>query len=861
MGKNMKKRFLGLLISCCFASVLVAAPVYRMGSYNIRGKNDSDTGDKSWDVRNVYVVKNIVDHDFDVIGLQENSTDMLPDLEELLGDAYANHSWGAGSASDNRSGTHTTVVYKADKFTLLDKGQFFLAEDPTAPGLPFDTAVRRITVWVKLQNKETGEIFFYFSTHLDHKGEFARAETARLNVRKMQEIAGDYPAFIVGDFNAYYDEKAMYNTFNAYFNDSRKTTQSAPVGPGATFGPWDPTLSGGEPIDYVFCNRVNVLSYETITEDFGRGVTPSDHLPILITCTLQEGAESGKWYVSASASGAGDGSKEAPFASLQEALDAASKQDTIYMTAGTFYPVEAGSLTGRQATMNVSTGVYIRGGYNADFSAVTGKTVLSGDLGHNDVIDETGRIVSGTEENACHVVTVADSCFLDLGNVEISGGYADLSGSNSGGAIYSEGIDLVLRDVCLTDNYASGYGGAVYTRGNLTAERTIFARNRSGLQGGAFYLMSPGWRTDIDHSYFEQNRSVQGSAGYSDGVVLSRVRGNTFAGNVSNRNGVYTQTGSSIYMNSVFVNNTFVNNRLTATSSALADKSNGGAAIYFNAASGVLNLVNNTITGNTDSCYTASGTPSANFKGSALHVLAGKVKLVNNIIAGNFSSAETAGEIYLAESAKLLTSTYNLYGAADRMNITAKTNDMVSLSYERSVQDLQGTLNSEIVDGKLVPRLTDNGGFAPTVQVKSVACGNNNLNVLKAAALREATFYIDIDGNGKYTDQLTVDGRGVERRSGDSMIGAYEYTGESGVETTVSSGGIDLYVSGHHLYMKADTPVVRYAIYDSTGCRQAGGEAVSGEPIDISSLPVGVYVVNADDLSGRVKNVKILKTE
>lgn len=861
MGKNMKKRFLGLLISCCFASVLVAAPVYRMGSYNIRGKNDSDTGDKSWDVRNVYVVKNIVDHDFDVIGLQENSTDMLPDLEELLGDAYANHSWGAGSASDNRSGTHTTVVYKADKFTLLDKGQFFLAEDPTAPGLPFDTAVRRITVWVKLQNKETGEIFFYFSTHLDHKGEFARAETARLNVRKMQEIAGDYPAFIVGDFNAYYDEKAMYNTFNAYFNDSRKTTQSAPVGPGATFGPWNPTLSGGEPIDYVFCNRVNVLSYETITEDFGRGVTPSDHLPILITCTLQEGAESGKWYVSASASGAGDGSKEAPFASLQEALDAASKQDTIYMTAGTFYPVEAGSLTGRQATMNVSTGVYIRGGYNADFSAVTGKTVLSGDLGHNDVIDETGRIVSGTEENACHVVTVADSCFLDLGNVEISGGYADLSGSNSGGAIYSEGIDLVLRDVCLTDNYASGYGGAVYTRGNLTAERTTFARNRSGLQGGAFYLMSPGWRTDIDHSYFEQNRSVQGSAGYSDGVVLSRVRGNTFAGNVSNRNGVYTQTGSSIYMNSVFVNNTFVNNRLTATSSALADKSNGGAAIYFNAASGALNLVNNTITGNTDSCYTASGTPSANFKGSALHVLAGKVKLVNNIIAGNFSSAETAGEIYLAESAKLLTSTYNLYGAADRMNITAKTNDMVSLSYERSVQDLQGTLNSEIVDGKLVPRLTDNGGFAPTVQVKSVACGNNNLNVLKAAALREAIFYIDIDGNGKYTDQLTVDGRGVERRSGDSMIGAYEYTGESGVETTVSSGGIDLYVSGHHLYMKADTPVVRYAIYDSTGCRQAGGEAVSGEPVDISSLPVGVYVVNADDLSGRVKNVKILKTE
>lgn len=857
----MKRKILGLLISCCFVSMLVASPVYRMGSYNIRGENDSDTGDKSWAVRNVYVVKNIVDHDYDVIGLQENSIDMLPDLETLLGDAYANHSWGAGSASDNRSGTHTTIVYKADKFTLLDKGQFFLAEDPDAPGLPFDTAVRRITVWVKLQNKETGEIFFYFSTHLDHKGVLARAETARLNVRKMQEIAGDYPAFIVGDFNAYYDEKTMYNTFNAYFNDSRKTTQTAPVGPGATFGPWDPTLSGGEPIDYVFCNRVNVLSYETITEDFGRGVTPSDHLPILITCTFQEGSEAGKWYVSASVSGTGDGSKESPFASLQEALDAASKQDTIYMTEGTFYPVESGQYTGRQATMHVSTGVYIRGGYNADFSAVTGKTLLSGDLGRNDVTDETGRIVSGTEENTCHVITVADSCFLDLADMEISGGYADLSGSNNGGAICSEGIDLVLRDVNLTDNYASGYGGAVYTCGNLTVERTLFARNRSGAQGGAFYLMTPGWRTDIDDSYFEQNQAVQGGAGYSDGVILSLLRGNTIAGNVSNRNGVYTQTGSSIYMRSTWVNNTFVNNRLTATSNALSDKSNGGAAIYFNGASGALNLVNNTITGNTDSCYTSGGTPSTNFNGSAVHVMAGNVKLVNNIIAGNFSSASAAGEVYLSTSAKLMTSTYNLYGAADRMNITAKTNDVVCRSYERSVQDLQGMLDGEIVDGKLSLFLTDNGGFAPTVRVTSVACGNNNLNVLKLAALRESTFYIDIDGNGKYTDQLTVDGRGVERRSGDSMIGAYEYTGESGVETTVSESGIGLYVWGDKLYVVAESPRVSYAVYDAMGRRQAGGESLSGEPVDISFLPAGVYVVCADDHSGQTENVKILKTE
>lgn len=173
------------------------------------------------------MVRNIVEHDFDVVGLQENSIKMLPQLEELLGDDYATHSWGAISET---SGTHTTIVYKAGKFTLLDKGRYFLTSNPAAPDLSWDTAVRRNTVWVKLQDKTTGDVFFYFSTHLDHKGVLARAEGARINVQKMQEIADGYPAIIVGDFNAYYAEKAMFNTFNAYLDDSRKVTQTAPVG-------------------------------------------------------------------------------------------------------------------------------------------------------------------------------------------------------------------------------------------------------------------------------------------------------------------------------------------------------------------------------------------------------------------------------------------------------------------------------------------------------------------------------------------------------------------------------------------------------------------------------------------------------
>ena len=92
---NMKSRFLLSVVFFGMIAGLSASPVYRMGSYNIRGENAADTGDKDWNVRKEYVVRNIVEHDFDVVGLQENSIKMLPQLEELLGDDYATHSWYA----------------------------------------------------------------------------------------------------------------------------------------------------------------------------------------------------------------------------------------------------------------------------------------------------------------------------------------------------------------------------------------------------------------------------------------------------------------------------------------------------------------------------------------------------------------------------------------------------------------------------------------------------------------------------------------------------------------------------------------------------------------------------------------------
>ncbi len=57
--------------------------------------------------------------------------------------------------------------------------------------------------WGKLRDRRTGAVFHLFNTHLDHRGETARRESARLLLRKVAEIAGPQgPVVVTGDFNS-----------------------------------------------------------------------------------------------------------------------------------------------------------------------------------------------------------------------------------------------------------------------------------------------------------------------------------------------------------------------------------------------------------------------------------------------------------------------------------------------------------------------------------------------------------------------------------------------------------------------------------------------------------------------------------
>ena len=273
----MKKIFLGILLFLLPLSEGVMGESYRFAEYNIRLNTTSDTGDRAWANRKQYVAQIITDYAFDVCALNELKPDQKKDLLSFLPD-YKIESWGRDSHIIGDVGEGVGVLYRKDKFRLLSSGHFFLAPDITKSAVAWDAKYRRLAVWAQLQDKTTGDIFFYCATHLEQAGQVAKRKGAALVVEQMLAVAGDYPCFIAGDFNSQSTVDAVHLPFKAYFQSAYDIAETAPNADGS-YCNWQP--SSTHRIDHLYGRYYRALSYTMITEDYGRSCTPSDHLPLM----------------------------------------------------------------------------------------------------------------------------------------------------------------------------------------------------------------------------------------------------------------------------------------------------------------------------------------------------------------------------------------------------------------------------------------------------------------------------------------------------------------------------------------------------------------------------------------------------
>ena len=251
----------------------------RWGTFNIRLQNDGDEkAGVGWSVRRDRVADYIKQNHIDIVGMQEVLHQQLEDLLERLPEYdYV----GVGRTDGATKGEYSPVFFLKKKFKVLEKGNFWLSETPDVPGsVGWDAALERVASYAKLKDKATGKIFMAVNTHFDHVGVKARRESAKLIMRKIQEIVGKQPAVVTGDFNVTEDDEAYttMTTNDFKFNDAYHMTTNHT---GATYT-WHNFCkippSEAEKIDFIFITPTIRVSHTHI-EVPNPDAMLSDHNP------------------------------------------------------------------------------------------------------------------------------------------------------------------------------------------------------------------------------------------------------------------------------------------------------------------------------------------------------------------------------------------------------------------------------------------------------------------------------------------------------------------------------------------------------------------------------------------------------
>lgn len=273
----MKKLFSILSILVCAVSLYGNRPHLHIATYNLRMNTPSDSIN-AWPNRKEAVKSLVRFHEFDVFGTQEGFRDQLEDLSEMQEYHFA----GCGRDDGHIAGEHSAIFYRHDRFSLLDKGDFWLSETPDIPSFGWDAnSHKRLCSWVKLYDRQNCVTFYVFNAHYDHRGQEARRESSKLILRKISEIADQSPVFFMGDLNAGPENEAVV-ILNKVFADAYNHSEEPPYGPLGTFNDFDINRPLTDRIDYIFVNgRVRVIKYGVLS-DSNHQRYPSDHLPVMI---------------------------------------------------------------------------------------------------------------------------------------------------------------------------------------------------------------------------------------------------------------------------------------------------------------------------------------------------------------------------------------------------------------------------------------------------------------------------------------------------------------------------------------------------------------------------------------------------
>ena len=172
-----------------------------------------------------------------------------------------------------------TIFYRHDAFQLISQGGYSLSPTPHVPGpLGWDSACVRLAAWVRLIDKASGSEFRLVNTHLDHVGQLARENQARIVNEDAAAYPADYPHLLSGDMNCAAGNPAIDTFLKGGWQDTYAQVHGTDD-PGATFHSFQGPNFNGDlgKIDWIFSHGAVRATGAEIIRDHNQGRYPSDH--------------------------------------------------------------------------------------------------------------------------------------------------------------------------------------------------------------------------------------------------------------------------------------------------------------------------------------------------------------------------------------------------------------------------------------------------------------------------------------------------------------------------------------------------------------------------------------------------------
>lgn len=278
-----------LSLAGCQRATPQAAAELNVMSFNIRNGKAND-GENSWSNRRSLVAGVVREYNPDVLGLQEAFRFQLDEMANDL-PSYTEVGEGRGGGTSDE---YSAILYRSDRFDLLDSGTFWLSDTPGVVSKHWGHYHYRICTWAHLKDLSTGVAFYIFNTHFDHKSQRARVNSAKLIRQRISERSTNDPVIVTGDMNAGEDNPAiallkaedslypLLDTFRVRHPDAKD------VGTGN--GGYTGRTSGAK-IDYILVSPDIKTLDAAIDQTPRNGRYPSDHYPVIAKVLIRQGEE------------------------------------------------------------------------------------------------------------------------------------------------------------------------------------------------------------------------------------------------------------------------------------------------------------------------------------------------------------------------------------------------------------------------------------------------------------------------------------------------------------------------------------------------------------------------------------------